>query len=97
MRIMTGFIYVCIYIYLYYTCIYNTIYVYMFYVYIFFGSRLEKQQRSGEQLSERLVSLSIMGAQLKAPETLEHHATVVLRCSRGAHYTKRRELHGQPR
>ena len=40
---------------------------------------LEKLQRSGVHLTERLASLGIMGDQLKAPlEQLQHHNTIVL-------------------
>ena len=41
---------------------------------------LEKLQRSGVQLSERLASLGIMGAQLRVPlKHPVHHSTIILR------------------
>jgi len=45
----------------------------------------EKQQRSDAQLSERLASLGIIGAQLRVPlKPSVHHNTIVLRGLRGA-------------
>ena len=47
---------------------------------IVFSVYSQKQQRSDVQLSERLASLGIMGAQLRAPlKPPVHHSTIILR------------------
>ena len=60
--------------------------------------KLEQQQRSEEQLSERLASLGIMEAYLRTPlNLLQHHGSIVSRGLMGAHlrvYLNPLEHHG---